>query len=167
MTETSAANSTPTGGFTITRVFEAPRRLVFRAWTDPRQLARWFGPAGVTTPLSTVSMDVRPGGVWQLRMIDDADGAEYPVTFTCREVVEPERLVLSTPVPAGPDAVTGEALLTVTFAELGDWTEMTFHVSGLAVSEENVGLECGWSSSFQRLAEHLTQVTPTSSGAAR
>jgi uncharacterized protein YndB with AHSA1/START domain len=167
MAETSAANGTPTGGFTITRVFEAPRRLVFRAWTDPRQIAQWFGPVGVTTPLSMVSMDVRPGGVWQLRMIDDADGAEYPVTFTCREIVEPERLVLSTRVPTRAGAVTGEALLTVTLAELGDRTEMTFHVSGLAVSEENAGLESGWSSSFERLAEHLPQVAPTSSRAAR
>ena len=167
MAETSAANGAPTREFTITRVFEAPRRVVFRAWTDPRQIAKWFGPVGVTTPLSNVSMDVRPGGVWQLRMIDDADGAEYPVTFTCREVVEPERLVLSTRVPTRPGAVTGEALLTVTFAELGDRTEMTFHVSGLAVSEENAGLESGWSSSFDRLAAHLTQVARTSSGAAR
>jgi uncharacterized protein YndB with AHSA1/START domain len=167
MAETSAANSTPTREFTITRVFEAPRRLVFRAWTDPRQIAQWFGPAGVTTPLSTVSVDVRPGGVWQLRMVDDADGTEYPVTFTCREVIEPERIVLSTRVPTEPGAVTEEALLTVTFAELGNRTEMTFHVSGLVVSEENGGLESGWSSSFQRLAEHLNQVAPTSSGAAR
>jgi len=167
MAETSAANGTPTREFTITRVFEASRRLVFRAWTDPRQIAQWFGPVGVTTPLSTVSVDVRPGGVWQLRMVDDADGAEYPVTFTCQEVVEPERLVLSTRVPTGPGAVTGEALLTVTFAELGDRTEMTFHVAGLAVSEENAGLESGWSSLFDRLAEHLAQVATASSRAAR
>jgi uncharacterized protein YndB with AHSA1/START domain len=167
MAEPSIANGTPTREFTVTRVFEAPRRLVFNAWTDPRQIAQWFGPVGVTTPLSTVSVDVRPGGVWQLRMVDDADGTEYPVTFTCREVVEPERLVLSTRVPTEPGAVTGEVLLIVTFAELGDRTEMTFHVSGLAVSEENAGLESGWSSSFERLAEHLTHVARASTRAAR
>jgi uncharacterized protein YndB with AHSA1/START domain len=165
--ETSTTNGIPTWEFTITRVFEAPRRLVFKAWTDPRQIAEWFGPAGVTTPLSTVSMDVRRGGVWQLHMIDDASGAEYPVTFTCREVVEPERLVLSSRVPTGPGATTREALLTVTFAEIGDRTEMTFHVAGLAVGEENAGLETGWSSSFERLAEQLTQVAPATPAAAR
>ncbi|MCW3819444.1 SRPBCC domain-containing protein [Micromonospora sp. DR5-3] len=148
-------------------MFEAPRHLVFTAWTDPRQIARWFGPVGITTPLSTISLDVRPGGVWQLRMIDDADGAEYPLTFICREVVEPERLVLSTRVPTGPGPIVRQAVLTVTLAELGDRTEMTFHVTGLAMSEENAGLESGWSSSFDRLAEHLTPVAPTSSGAAR
>ncbi|WP_203920785.1 SRPBCC family protein [Rugosimonospora africana] len=167
MAETSATNEATTREFTITRVFDAPRRLVFTAWTDPRQIAQWFGPVGVTTPLSTVSMDVRPGGVWQLRMIDDADGAEYPVAFTYREVVEPEKLVLSARVPTGPAAVAGEVLLTVTFADLGDRTEMTFHVSGLAVGEENAGLESGWSSSFDRLAEQLTGDAPTSSGAPR
>jgi uncharacterized protein YndB with AHSA1/START domain len=167
MADTSAANGTPTREFTITRVFDAPRDLVFRAWTDPGQIAQWFGPEGITTPLSTVSMDVRPGGLWQLRMISDADGTEYPVAFTCREVVEPERLVLSTRVQTGPGTVAGEAVLTVTFAELGDRTEMRFHVSGLAASEENAGLESGWSSSFDRLAELLNQAAPTSSGAGR
>lgn len=54
--------SRPTREFTITRVFDAPRELVFRAWTDPEQLTRWFGPRGVTTPRSSIETDVRPGG---------------------------------------------------------------------------------------------------------
>ncbi|MEV4753542.1 SRPBCC domain-containing protein [Micromonospora sp. NPDC049559] len=167
MADNPVAHGAPTREFTITRVFDAPRRLVFEAWTDPRHIAQWFGPVGVTTPLSSISMDVRPGGIWQLPMIDDVDGTEYPVTFTCREVVEPERLVLTTRVRPGSGTLPDEAVLTVTFAELGDRTEMTFHVCGLAASEENAELENGWSSSFDRLAERLARVTSASTGAAR
>ncbi|MEV4624911.1 SRPBCC domain-containing protein [Micromonospora sp. NPDC049523] len=155
MTETTSDNDRPTREFTITRVFDAPRALVFQAWTDPRHVARWFGPRGLTTPLSTIDMDVQPGGEWRLRMVGDADGAEYPVFFACREVVAPERLVLAVPVPDDVRAETGEALLTVTFADLGDKTEMTFHLAGIAAGPESAGLEQGWSSSFDRMAEHL------------
>ncbi|WP_326558957.1 SRPBCC family protein [Micromonospora sp. NBC_01796] len=156
MTETTSHSGQPTREFTITRVFDAPRALVFQAWTDPQHVARWFGPRGLTTPLSTIDMDVRPGGQWRLRMIGDEDGAEYPVVFACREVVAPERLVLAVPVPDDARAETEEALVTVTFADLGDKTEMTFHLAGIAAGPESAGLEEGWSSSFERMAEHLT-----------
>src|SRR5438093_9715892 len=79
--------------FTITRVFDAPRELVWKAWTDPEQVARWFGPRGISTPRSTITMDVRPGGTFALTMIGDDDGKEYPSGGTFLEVVEPERLV--------------------------------------------------------------------------
>src|SRR4051812_47888443 len=61
---------------TITRVLDAPRRLVFQAWTDPAHVAAWFGPRGFTTPASTIAMDVRPGGTWRATMIRDDGGAE-------------------------------------------------------------------------------------------
>ncbi|MBE1492582.1 SRPBCC family protein [Plantactinospora soyae] len=145
--------------FTITRVFDAPRELVFRAWTDPEHLARWFGPRGITVPRSTISMDVRAGGRWQLRMVGDDDGAEYPVAFVYREIVEPERLVFDTVPASGPENAGAErAVVTVTFADLGPRTEMTFHAAGVSVGEESAGLADGWSSSFVRLAEQLPTV---------
>jgi uncharacterized protein YndB with AHSA1/START domain len=64
--------------FTITRVFDAPRELVWRAWTDPEHMSRWFGPHGFTTPLATVTMDVRPGGTFEFTMVSDDDGNEIP-----------------------------------------------------------------------------------------
>src|SRR2546423_4784375 len=79
--------------FTITRVFDAPRDLVWKAWTDPEHVARWFGPRGFSTPLSTVTMDVRPGGTFEFTMVSDDDGNEIPSGGTFLEVVEPERLV--------------------------------------------------------------------------
>ena len=62
--------------FTITRVFDAPRELVWKAWTDPEQVARWYGPRGFSTPRSTITMDVRRGGTFALTMVDDNDGTE-------------------------------------------------------------------------------------------
>ena len=64
--------------FTITRVFDAPRELVFRAWTDPDQFSRWWGGRGTTTPRETMRMDVRPGGEWYADMTSDADGSKHP-----------------------------------------------------------------------------------------
>ncbi len=98
--------------FTITRVFDAPRELVWQAWTDPEHMSRWFGPHGFTTPLATVTMDVRPGGTFEFTMVSDDDGNEIPSGGTFLEVVEPERLVWR-----DRDI---DLLVTVTFADLGE-----------------------------------------------
>ena len=65
--------------FTITRVFDAPRELVWKAWTDPEHVARWFGPRGYSTPQSTVTMDVRPGGTFEFTTADVDDAATLVV----------------------------------------------------------------------------------------
>jgi uncharacterized protein YndB with AHSA1/START domain len=130
--------------FTITRVYDAPRELVWKAWTDPDHVARWFGPRGITTPRSTITMDVRPGGTFELTMVSDDDGTEYPSGGTFLEVVEPERLVWQ-------DRDIG-LTVTITFTDLGDQTEMTCHVVG-----ETGGAEAydGWSTMFDKLGELL------------
>jgi len=141
------ADTPPVGQeFTITRVYDAPRELVWRAWTDPDHVASWFGPRGITTPRSTITMDVRPGGTFELTMVSDNDGTEYPSGGTFLEVVEPERLVWR-----DRDV---NMTVTVTFADLGDQTEMTCHVVG-----ETGGAEAyeGWSTMFDKLAESLAQ----------
>src|ERR1700730_19384056 len=76
----------------ITRVFDAPRELVWKAWTDPEHVSRWFGPRGFTTPLSTVTMDVRPGGTFEFTMVSDDDGADILSGGSFLEGVEPARL---------------------------------------------------------------------------
>jgi uncharacterized protein YndB with AHSA1/START domain len=78
----------------ITRIFNAPRELVWKAWTEPAHFAQWFGTPPVTTPLSTISMDVRPGGEWRATMISEVDGTTHPFVGVYREVEEPSRLVL-------------------------------------------------------------------------
>jgi uncharacterized protein YndB with AHSA1/START domain len=76
--------------YEMTRVFDAPRDLVFAAYTDPQQIPRWWGPRGVTTIVDT--MDMRPGGTWRF-IQRGADRAEYGFRGVYREVVPPERLV--------------------------------------------------------------------------
>jgi uncharacterized protein YndB with AHSA1/START domain len=128
--------------FTITRVYEAPRELVWRAWTDPEHMAAWFGPRGITTPRSTITVDLRPGGAFEFTMVSDDEGTEYPSGGTFVEVQAPERLVWR-----DRDI---DLLVTVTFSDLGDRTEMTCHVVG-----ETGGAEAydGWSTMFDKLGE--------------
>jgi uncharacterized protein YndB with AHSA1/START domain len=130
--------------FTITRVYDAPREVVWRAWTDPEHVARWFGPRGITTPLSTITMDVRPGGSFELTMVSDDDGKEYPSGGTYLEVLAPERLVWR-----DRDI---DLTVTVTFTDLGGRTEMTCHVVGRTGGAEAYD---GWSTMFDKLADSL------------
>src|SRR5208282_1015543 len=100
----------------ITRIFDAPRELVFKAWTDPRHVAQWWGPKGFTNPVC--EMDVRPGGA--LRIVMRApDGSEYPMTGIFREIVAPERLVFTNVAVDKAGKPLLEGLTTVTFAEAG------------------------------------------------
>jgi len=132
--------------FTITRVFDAPRELVWKAWTDPEQVARWFGPRGFSTPRSTVTMDVRPGGTFEFTMVSDDDGNEIPSGGTFLEVEEPERLVWR-----DRDI---NLTVTITLADVGGRTEMKCHVAG-----ETGGAPAydGWSTMFDKLAESLAR----------
>jgi uncharacterized protein YndB with AHSA1/START domain len=138
--------------FTIVRVFDAPREAVWRAWTEPEQLARWFGPRGVSTPADKIRIDLRPGGVASLVMVDDASGGEYPNTGTYLEVVPSERLVWKD--DGFPDG-TGAGTVTVTLRDLGGKTELTLHAVADFTETERAQAEAGWGSSFDRLAEVL------------
>ncbi len=133
----------------ITRVFDAPRDLVFRAFLEPEQLTRWWGKRGWNTPPESVTLDVRPGGAFRLNSISAEDGCEMPLDAVYREVVEPERLVFCR--RNGDDAVT-----TVTFADLGDGrTEMTFHTTMRTSAAIREAARGGLQSAFDRLAELL------------
>jgi uncharacterized protein YndB with AHSA1/START domain len=140
--------------FTIVRVFDAPREAVWRAWTDPEQLAQWFGPRGVSTPLDKIRMDLRPGGVASLVMVDDASGTEYPNSGTYLEVVPPERLVWKD--DGFPDG-TGAGTVTVTLRNLGGKTELALHVVADFTEEMRAQADAGWGSSFDRLGELLAR----------
>jgi uncharacterized protein YndB with AHSA1/START domain len=140
--------------FTIVRVFDAPREAVWRAWTDPEQLAQWFGPRGVSTPLDKIRMDLRPGGVASLVMVDDASGTEYPNSGTYLEVVPPERLVWKD--DGFPDG-TGAGTVTVTLRNLGGKTELALRVVADFTEEMRAQADAGWGSSFDRLGELLAR----------
>jgi uncharacterized protein YndB with AHSA1/START domain/catechol 2,3-dioxygenase-like lactoylglutathione lyase family enzyme len=131
----------------ITRVYDAPRERVWRAWTEPAEIARWWGKRGWSTPPESVTIELRPGGAFRLNSINDADGSELPLDAVYRELVEPERLVFGTEEHVG----------TVTFTDLGDGrTEMAFHTTMVASDELRARAEAGMRSAFDRLAESLT-----------
>ncbi len=142
-----------TDSFTITRVFDAPRELVFAAWTDPAQFAHWFG-AESDVPLETVSLDVRPGGAWSAIMHVDPAPTTLHFHGEYREVVPPERLVLTLKNPFEPNDPLVE-VVTVVFKDLGGKTEMTFVQEGNLGAEEYIKTKEGWSLFFDRLAEGL------------
>lgn len=154
MTENSTPASTTELGISMTRTFEAPRELVWKAWTEPERFADWFGGGGGTVPLAT--MDVRPGGEWQATMIiTEPEHREIPFHGVYREVVEPERLVLTMKDRPGDEY----ELVTVTLNDAGDnKTEMLFQQSGGNMSEAEYGrAKAGWGAFFDRLAEGLAQ----------
>lgn len=124
----------------LTRVFDAPRERVWRAWTEPEQLVRWWGKRGWTAQRSSLELDVRPGGAFRVVTISDDDGREMVSEGVFREVVEPERLSF------------GDA--TVTFTDLGDGrTEMRFRTTMRASDDIRAAAAGGLASAFGRLAE--------------
>jgi uncharacterized protein YndB with AHSA1/START domain len=138
---------------TLTRVFDAPRELLWKAWTEPDQLARWWGPDGWTNPLAKITMEVRPGGTFSVTSVSDEDGTEMPSQGVYREVVEPERLVFEEPAA---ESWHEGAVSVVTFTELGDGrTEMVLRTTIQTTDEMRRFAEAGMTGSLERLARHL------------
>jgi uncharacterized protein YndB with AHSA1/START domain len=130
---------------TVTRVFDAPRNLVFRMWTDPAHLMRWWGPRGYTNPVC--ELDARVGGAIFVRM-RAPDGRVVLMSGAFREIMEDERLVFSAVVATPDGAAMFEGLVTATFEDVG---LVPAAVPILA------GMEISWTESLKRLA---TAVSP-------
>ena len=140
-------------GITITRVFDAPRAQVWKEWTEPERFAEWFGGRGSEVPLSTVSMDVRPGGSWRATMFAEPGRREINWTGEYREVVPPERLVFTICDQPGQPAYE---LCTVVLTDLGEGrTEMVFQQEGRMSPEEYERAGQGWSTFFDVISERL------------
>jgi len=143
------------GELTITRVFNAPRVLVFKTWTDPRHAMNWWGP--VDHPAAHLEMDVRPGGTWCARLRSTETGKDLWHRGVFREVLAPERLVFTfTWDEEGERGL--ETLVTVTFAEQGGKTLMTFRHAPFQSAAERDGHQGGWSSCFDRLDAELARL---------
>lgn len=151
----------------LTRIINAPRALVFKAWTDPIHLAAWYGPHGMTNPVCEV--DPRPGGAYRIVM-RSADGVDYPVKGVFLEVVEPERLVMTSVAydhPAeflellkryrGSDA--GEPTLamtdTITFEEVGGQTKLTILTRFGSPVDRDAALKLGHAEGMAQCLERL------------
>ncbi|MEP7035558.1 MAG: SRPBCC domain-containing protein [Dermatophilaceae bacterium] len=132
----------------FTRVFDAPRELVFRCLLEPEHLTHFWGPLGVTTPLEQIIVDARPGGAFETVMVNDSDGSQYPTRAVYLEIVEPERLVWTDP---------GNGMTTTsTFVDLGDSrTEIQIRQTNVPEAFRSPEAQAGFSTSLDRFAAYL------------
>lgn len=136
----------------FTRVFDAPRQLVFRCMVDPEHLTHFWGPVGVSAPLDQITVDARPGGAFTTVMVNDADGSTYPTSARYLEVEAPERL-------SWVEDQSG-MVVTATFTDLGDdRTQVDIHQTNVPAAMLNPDAQAGFLTSLDRFAAHLTQLT--------
>jgi uncharacterized protein YndB with AHSA1/START domain len=133
----------------MSRVFDAPRHLVFEAWSKAEYVSRWFTPSPLTTP--SCEIDFRPGGVFRLVM-RMPDGIEFPMDAKFVEIVAPERIVFTAKIHGGVDVHT-----TVTFVEYDGKTTLTVHQVYSRESDATRGAHAGWTMTLNQLAEHLAK----------
>jgi uncharacterized protein YndB with AHSA1/START domain len=133
----------------MTRVFDAPRRLVFEAWSKPEHVSRWFTPRPLTTP--KCEMDFRTGGKFYLVM-RMPDGIEFPMDATYTEVMPPEKIAFSATIHGGIDITT-----TVTFTEHDGKTTIVVHQTYSKEGDATRGAEQGWTATLNQLAEVVTE----------
>ncbi len=158
--------------FVLTRTFDAPRELVFKAWTDPEHLKRWFGPKGFTMP--SCSLDLRPGGVFHYCM-KSPDGHEMWGKWIFREIVTPEKLVVIVSFSDAKGGVTRhplspnwplETLSKSTFTEHAGKTTLTLEWSAFNATEAerktfdegHSGMQQGWGGTMDQLAAYLAKL---------
>ncbi len=141
-----------TPALSITRILDAPRALVWRAWTDSAHVSRWWGPHGCTTTLDEA--DRRPGGRFRREMRTEG-GAVIVVSGTFEEVVPEQRLV-TIGILERPGAPATTSRMTVTFEDRGDKTELTILQTSADFGEDYVAnAKIGWAEAFEKLEAHL------------
>jgi uncharacterized protein YndB with AHSA1/START domain len=150
----------------ITRVIDAPRSRIFKTWTEPEHLTRWWAPDGCTTPFCKV--DLRPGGRFHYCM-RLPDGREIWAIGIYRHIVEPERIVYvdsfadenGNPIPPTHYGMSAdhpaESLVTVTFAEQAGKTKLTVRHAIPEAIKDREDTQKGWTQMFDRLANYLTK----------
>jgi len=155
-TRKSPVEDTSDREIVITRVLDAPRELVWDAWSDPKQVVQWWGPRGFTTTIQ--EMDVRPGGVWR-HIMRGPDGTEYPNKSVFLEVVKPERVVYSHGGGRKGDP-SAQFEATWTFEAQGDKTKLTVHMVFPSASARDLVVKTynaieGGNQTLDRLGEKL------------
>ena len=132
----------------LTRVFDAPRDLVFRCMITPEHLTHFWGPAGMSAPLEHIRIDARPGGVFETVMVNDADGSTYPTRAVYVEVTEPERLVWT-------ETHSGMTM-AATFVDLGDArTEVRIRQTNVPEAMLRPDAQAGFRTSLDKFAAYL------------
>src|SRR5258707_634236 len=143
----------------ITRVFDAPRELVFKVWTDPNHVAQWWGPKGFTNPVC--ELDVRAGGAI-LILMRASDGVVYPMSGTFEEITPPERLVFISSALDGNGKSMFDILTTVVFDDQHGKTALTIQARVIKTTAQAPqylkGMQAGWTQSLDRLGNHLDSI---------
>ena len=163
MTDNQASSSVATDlerrAFVIERIFDAPRELVFKAYSDPEYLKQWFGPKGWTLPVCKV--DFRPGGIWHYCM-KGPEGEESWGKAVYQEIVEPERIVYAdafSDVEGNVLEDMPELMVTVTFTDHNGQTKLTSRTLFASAADLQTTLEMGMvegiNETFDRLAAYL------------
>ena len=148
-----AVSDTTQRELTIMRVFDAPREVVFAAWTDAKQAAQWWGPQGFTT--ISCEMDVRVGGAYRACM-RSLEGTRHCRSGIYREIVPPARLVFSYAWQDAAGNPGHETVVTVTFADAGgDKTRLTLHQSMFETESARDSHQAGWTSCLERFADYV------------
>lgn len=145
--------------FTILRTFDAPRELVWRAWTEEAELAQWLRPFGVST--DSLSFDVRVGGRYAYTMTNEETGERFPTGGVYLEIEPISRLVFTWGEPGAP--VESAPVITLTFTAQGDRTELLFHLRGFAGTPGDGYVYDGWDEALTNLDRHLRGELPASS----
>ena len=146
---------TETGEMRFSRVHTASPERLFDCMTTPEHLTRFWGPTGTTTPLDGITVDLRPGGVFETTMVNDADGSSYTMKAVYAEVSRPDRLVW---VEAG---VEGGMRTEITFIDLGDGrTEAVTHQTNVPQAYLSAEAQAGFRTSLDRLDDHLASLDP-------
>lgn len=147
----------------IERVFDAPRKLVWDVWTEPKHITQWWGPRGYSARVPL--LDFKPGGKWQYIMVAP-DGAEFPIQGVFLEVVPLEKIVTTDEFGEGTPEEMKSALpkgivVTATFADEGRKTKLTLRIVHATPEEKAkhaaMGVVAGWNSSFECMDEHLAK----------
>lgn len=149
MNTTHSATDAPQ--FTITRTFDAPRELVWRAWTEEAELAQWLHPFGVST--DSVSFDVRVGGRYRYTMTNDETGEQFPTGGEFIEIEPFDRLVFTWGEPDAP--ADGAPVITLTLTARGERTELSFHLLGHDGKPGDGYIYDGWDEALTNFGLHL------------
>jgi uncharacterized protein YndB with AHSA1/START domain len=138
----------------LSRVFDAPRALVFKVWTQPEHLARWWGPRDYT--VISYKADVRVDGAFRFG-VRSPENTEHWAHGTYREIVPPERLVFTTAWEYPDGSPKHETVVTLTFAEQGEKTKLTLKQTQFESVTSRDLHRGGWSSTFDLLEEYLAK----------